>query len=75
MYQAADFHRTVIVGNGGSGKSTLAQQIAEMLGAPAIDLDQIHWQGETYGSRQDEGIARRLVAEAAAKQAWVIEGV
>jgi len=35
----------VIIGNSGSGKSTLAQEIAQRIGAPAIDLDHIHWQG------------------------------
>jgi adenylate kinase family enzyme len=71
----SQLQRTVIVGNSGSGKSTLAEQIGQFLEAPVIDLDHIHWQGDTYGLRQDENVARRLVAEAAAKQAWVIEGV
>jgi adenylate kinase family enzyme len=71
----AQLQRTVVVGNGGSGKSSLARSIAELIRAPAIDLDHIHWQGEAYGSRQDESVAKRLVAEVAAKPAWVIEGV
>jgi hypothetical protein len=40
-----------------------------------IELDDIHWEGDDYGSRRDETNARGMVAEAAAKSAWVIEGV
>jgi len=36
--------RVVIIGSSGSGKSTLAQEIAQRVGAPAIDLDHIHWE-------------------------------
>jgi len=71
----AQLQRTVVVGNSGSGKSSLARSIAELISAPAIDLDHIRWQGETYGAKQDESIGKRLVAEVAAKPAWVIEGV
>jgi adenylate kinase family enzyme len=67
--------RTVIVGNAGSGKSWLAKHIAEELKAPAIDLDEVHWVGDAYGTRRDENVARSLVAEVAAKPAWVIEGI
>jgi adenylate kinase family enzyme len=71
----AQLQRTVIVGNGGSGKSRLAHQLAEILGVPAIELDEIHWEGDAYDLRRDEKKARDMVAEAAAKSAWVIEGV
>jgi hypothetical protein len=64
----------VIVGNSGSGKSTLARAIGQRAGTPVFDLDNIHWQ-DGYGLRRDEDVARRLVADAAATPAWVIEGV
>jgi adenylate kinase family enzyme len=41
--------RVVIVGNSGSGKSTLARELAQRMGAPAIDLDHIHWQDRGRG--------------------------
>jgi ABC-type bacteriocin/lantibiotic exporter with double-glycine peptidase domain len=44
--------RVVIIGNSGSGKSTLAQELAQRLGAPAIDLDPIHWR-DSYGIKCD----------------------
>jgi adenylate kinase family enzyme len=67
--------RTVVIGNGGSGKSRLAHAIADKLHVPAIDLDHVHWEEGGYGARRDESVARRLVAEASAEHAWVIEGV
>jgi adenylate kinase family enzyme len=71
----AQLQRTLIVGNGGSGKSRLAHQLAGILEVPMVDLDEIHWEGDACGSRRDETKARDMVAEAAAKSAWVIEGV
>jgi adenylate kinase family enzyme len=71
----AQLQRTVIIGNGGSGKSRLAHQLAETLEVPAIELDEMHWEGNAYDSRRDEKEARDMVAEAAARSAWVIEGV
>ncbi len=66
--------RVVIIGNSGSGNSTLAQQLAQRIGAPAIDLDHIHWQG-SYGTKRDDDAAKRIVADAAAESKWIIEGV
>jgi len=63
----------VIIGNSGSGKSTLAHELARRIGARAIDLDHIHWQGE-YGSKRDEDAAKRIAAGAAAESRCVIEG-
>ena len=40
-----------------------------------IDLDEIHWQGDTYGSKREEKEARDMVAERASHPAWIIEGV
>jgi len=48
--------RVVIIGNSGSGKSTLAQELAQRLGAPAIDLHHIHWPG-SCGIKRDEDAA------------------
>jgi len=67
--------RTVIIGNSGSGKSTFAGRLAARLGIAATDLDPLHWEDEGYGRKRDEAAARGLVAEAAAKPRWIIEGV
>lgn len=65
--------RWVVIGNSGSGKSTLAERIGSTLQLPTYDLDLIHWhQG---GRKRDEADAKAQVAEIAAGEAWVIEGV
>lgn len=63
----------VIIGNSGSGKSTFAEHLGMALHLPIFDLDLIHWhQG---GQKRDEADAKAQVAEIAASEAWVIEGV
>jgi len=54
----------VIIGSSGSGKSTLAHEIAQRIGAPAIDLDHIHWQGQV-GVKREENLATDMVATVA----------
>lgn len=66
--------RVVIIGNSGSGKSTLAGELARRIGAPAVDLDPIHWQ-DKVGVQRDEGLATGMVVELAGKPRWIIEGV
>jgi adenylate kinase family enzyme len=67
--------RTVIVGNSGSGKSALARRLAALADVPAIDLDALHWEGDGYGVKRDEAVARAMVHEIAAQPGWAIEGV
>jgi adenylate kinase family enzyme len=67
--------RAVVIGNSGSGKSTLAQRLATLAGVPAIDLDTLRWDGNGYGVKREEAVARALVRDAAAAPRWVIEGV
>ena len=64
----------MIIGNSGSGKSTLAKVLARSIGAPAIDLDPIHWQ-DKVGVKRDETLATRMVVEIVGKPQWIIEGV
>jgi len=66
--------RVVIIGNSGSGKSTLAKALARGIGAPAIDLDPIHWQ-DRVGVKRDETLATGMVVDIAGKPQWIIEGV
>ena len=67
--------RTLLIGNSGSGKSSLAEGIAALIHAQVFDLDLIHWKGNGYGEKQDEEVARQKVADLAATDRWVIEGV
>jgi adenylate kinase family enzyme len=66
--------RVVIIGNSGSGKSTLAKALARPIGAPAFDLDPIHWQ-DKVGVKRDETLATGMVVEIAGRPQWIIEGV
>jgi adenylate kinase family enzyme len=67
--------RTLIIGNSGSGKSSLAQRLGALIHAPVFDLDLIHWKDDGLGTKQDEDVARQKVADLAATERWVIEGV
>ena len=67
--------RIVVVGASGSGKTTMARALAGALGAPHIELDAINWQpGWRDISVQDPEAFFRRVADAAAGEAWVIDG-
>ena len=67
--------RTLVIGNSGSGKSSLAEGLGALIHAPVFDLDLIHWKDDGFGTKQDEDMARQKVADLAATQRWVIEGV
>ena len=64
--------RVSVVGNSGSGKSTLAVALAARLGTPCVELDAIFHQPGWTELPVEEFRAR--VADAAAGDAWVIDG-
>src|SRR5215470_14800607 len=64
--------RVVVVGCSGSGKTTLARQLAQLLGAPHIELDALHWLPNWVPRPTDEFCA--LVAQAVAQEQWVTDG-
>ena len=64
--------RILVLGPSGAGKSTLARRIGERLGLPVVHLDAINW---NPGWVQTEaGRFRERVAQAAAADAWVMDG-
>jgi adenylate kinase family enzyme len=67
--------RVVIVGSSGSGKSTMARALAQALGVPHIEMDALNWQPgwRDLAIQEPEEFLRR-VAEAAAGDAWVMDG-
>lgn len=71
----ADFSRTLIIGNSGSGKSRLAARLSGALAAPAIDLDDIHWEPGGFQTARDAVISIDMTRLAAAEDGWIIEGV
>ena len=64
--------RISIVGCSGGGKSTLAVKLAAKLGLPVVHIDQLYWLPGWV--ERDPAEVRRLVGEAAAGEAWVMEG-
>jgi len=67
--------RIVIVGSSGSGKSTTARALSRALGVPHVEVDALNWQpGWQDLSRLDPEAFYRRVAEAAAGEAWVMDG-
>jgi len=64
--------RVVVVGCSGAGKSTLATRIADVLGAPHIELDALHWGPDWTPASADELSAK--VRQATTGAAWVVDG-
>jgi hypothetical protein len=64
--------RIHLIGGSGSGKSTLGRQMAERLGLPFTDLDDLYWEPGWREMGHAE-LARRLVP-VLAKPGWVIAG-
>jgi adenylate kinase family enzyme len=67
--------RLVVVGASGSGKTTMAKALSEALGLPRVELDAINWQPgwRDIATHEPEEFFRR-VQQAAAGEAWVIDG-
>ncbi len=64
--------RILVFGPSGAGKSTLARQIGKHLGIPVVHLDVIYWNPCWVPTEREP--FRERVAEAAAGEAWVIDG-
>jgi adenylate kinase family enzyme len=64
--------RVVVVGSSCCGKTVFARQLAERLGAPYVELDELYWAPDW--TRKPSGEFRRLVEAAASGPRWVIEG-
>jgi adenylate kinase family enzyme len=64
--------RILILGPSGAGKSTLARRLGDRLGLPVVHLDALYW--NPGWSASETGLFRARMAEAAARDAWVIEG-
>ncbi|HEX8982729.1 MAG TPA: hypothetical protein VF792_08170 [Ktedonobacterales bacterium] len=64
--------RIVVLGVTGSGKSTLARELAQRIGAPAIELDSLNWEPNWTVAPTD--VLRERVREATAGDRWVLDG-
>lgn len=64
--------RVVVVGTSCCGKTMFARQLAQSLGSPCIELDELYW-APNWTPKPDSEF-RRLVEIAASAPRWVTEG-
>jgi adenylate kinase family enzyme len=64
--------RVAVVGTTGSGKTTLARALAEVLGHPHVELDELHW-GSGW-TAADPASFRAEASRALAGDRWVVDG-
>lgn len=67
-----DFSRINIIGTSGSGKSTFAREIAEALGHPRIEMDQLFWKRDWQETPDVEFFEE--VESATQGDRWVLDG-
>jgi adenylate kinase family enzyme len=64
--------RINVVGTSATGKSTFAIKLAERLGVPCVELDELHW--EPGWTEAPEAVFRGRVAAATDGGDWVVDG-
>jgi adenylate kinase family enzyme len=64
--------RILVFGPSGAGKSTLARRIGARVGIPVVHLDAFYWKPGWVEAEPEP--FRERVAEAAAGEAWVMDG-
>jgi len=67
-----DLRRVVVVGTSGSGKSVTGARLAELLGQPFVELDELFWSADWQPKPEQQFVS--LVREAAAGERWVVAG-
>lgn len=66
------FRRIVVVGTSGSGKTVMARRLADRLGLPRIELDELWW-GPKWTAAGADLFGRRL-AGVLEQDGWVVDG-
>lgn len=64
--------RIVVVGTSCCGKTVFSRQLAQRLGIPCVELDELYW--ATNWTPKPESEFRSLVETTASAPRWVIEG-
>jgi adenylate kinase family enzyme len=65
-------NRINVIGTTGSGKSTFSAQLAEALGHPCIQMDELFWKPNWTESKDDEFLPK--VSAALKGDVWVLDG-
>lgn len=68
----SQYSRFNVVGSSGSGKSTTGRLIAEVLGLPYVEIDEVFWRPNWTESPDDEFYT--ALREALSGDAWVVDG-
>lgn len=64
--------RVSVVGGSCTGKTTFARALAELLGVPFVELDELNWQEGWTMTERD--LFQSRVREATAGDEWVVDG-
>ena len=68
-------NRVHILGGSGSGKTELAKQFASHRKLPHVELDAIYYRDAPLRQRRTAAERGLMLADAAAEEAWVMEGI
>jgi adenylate kinase family enzyme len=64
--------RVLVLGRGGAGKSTFARQLSEILGIPAVELDQHFWSAAPQPLAASDWAERQALL--VAPERWILDG-
>ena len=72
VHRLSQIRRINVVGTPGSGKTTFGRRLAEVLGLPFVEMDQVYW-GRDWAEPTDEVFFPEL-ERITAGPSWVLDG-
>jgi hypothetical protein len=73
VHRLSQIQRVNVIGTSGSGKSTFGRQLADLLGLPFIEMDNVYW-GPSWTKPADEEFIPK-VKTITERSLWVLDGV